>query len=44
MTCTGETLLDTNKNYAQQLKDALKLRHEPVAVKLIREMLPETSA
>ncbi len=37
MTCTGETLLDTNKNYAQQLKDALKLRHEPVAVKLIRE-------
>ena len=37
MTCTGETLLDTNKNYAQQRKDALKLRHEPVAVKLIRE-------
>ena len=33
----ADTILQKNKDYAEKLKTVLRLRYEPVAVKLVRE-------
>ena len=37
------TVLEQNKMYADRLKTVLKLRHEPVACKLVKEGEEETA-